>query len=285
MGQRAVFLLSAMALLLAGTASFAAKNKIKPAPAVTTLPAEAVMENASRIHPPSADYRFAEGVVYHYKAEWRLLTAGVASLRVDRDASGRQRVSATADSTGFVARLFHVHDYFDSAFDSHTFCSQQISKRTEEGSHLRDVQIAFDYDKHKSILNEVNRKSGEKKHAENDIPACSTDVLSALFYTSSLPLQSGMIYSFPINDGGKTVDLQARVEGRERIKTEAGTFNTVRVHTVPSGTLVKSKAKIWIWYSDDAERIPVQMSGHMGWGTLTLRLESIERPAIAQSAK
>jgi hypothetical protein len=51
----------------------------------------------------------------------------------------------------------------------------------------------------------------------------------------------------------------------------------------PIGAL-KSKGKLWIWYSDDAERIPVQIRGRLFWGTLTLKLDRIEPPQAAEAS-
>lgn len=239
---------------------------------------EVVIENASRIKPPTPAYRFPVGTTFYYKAEWRLFSAGIATLKMEQDPSGHHRINATADATGFVARLFHIHDTFQSLFDPKTFCSAELNKHTEEGSRRRDSKLQFDYGRRKGIFEELNPKSGEKKHLENDIPECSTDVLSGVFYTASLPLEPGKSYIYPINDGGKTVDLEARVEAREQIKTDVGTFNTLRVQPLPNSVLLKNKGRIWLWFSDDADRIPVQMRGRMGWGTVTIRLNRIERP-------
>jgi hypothetical protein len=275
--------LSAMVLLsLLGEmpAQQPAKSNTPQAGSQNPQPAkqETVVENASRITPPNPAYHFPVGTTFYYKAEWRLFSAGVATLKLELDSSGRHRVSATADATGFVARLFRVHDTFQSFFDPKTFCSAELSKHTEEGARHRDSKLQFDYDRRKGVFEELNPKSGEKKHLENDIPVCSTDVLSGVFYAASLPLEPGKSYVFPVNDGGKTVDLETRVEAREQIKTDAGTFNTLRIQPLPNSVLLKNKGRIWLWYSDDADRIPVQMRGRMGWGTVTIRLSRIERP-------
>jgi hypothetical protein len=50
-----------------------------------------------------------------------------------------------------------------------------------------------------------------------------------------------------------------------------------------SGPLQK-KGKIWVWYTDDAQHIPVQMRGRMGWGNLTLSLIRIEKLTPGSSA-
>ena len=163
-----------------------------------------------------------------YEAEYRYWTAGVATLKVER-ADGLEHVISVADSTGVVAMLFSVQDRFDSYLTRTSLCSQRVTKHTEEGSHRRDTQIVFDYKRGKSVLDGTNLQTNQKKRQENDIPSCVTDVVSGILYVASLPLQQGATYSFPLNDGGKTVTVQAHVEGKEQIKTSAGTFQTVRV--------------------------------------------------------
>jgi hypothetical protein len=87
----------------------------------------------------------------------------------------------------------------------------------------------------------------------------------------------GGVYSFPLNDGGETITVTVRVEAREKIKTPAGTFDTIRVQPESAKGLLKNKGKIWIWYSDDAARVPVQARTRMSWGTLTIMLQRIDK--------
>ncbi|MGZ4813338.1 MAG: DUF3108 domain-containing protein, partial [Terriglobales bacterium] len=108
-------------------------------------------------------------------------------------------------------------------------------------------------------------------------PACVTDLFSGFFYLASLPLAPDATYTFPLNDGGDTVDVRAHVEARESVKTPAGTFAAIRVSPEAVSGPMKNRGKVWIWYSDDARRIPVQMRSRMLWGTLTFRLLRIEK--------
>jgi hypothetical protein len=216
--------------------------------------------------------------VLHYVAEWRLWNAGVATLRMDANGSAQQKVSATADSTGFVSLLFRVADQFESTFDRRSFCSASIRKHTEEGLRKRETNIRFDISRKKAVLDETNLRNGAKKTAEEDTPGCVSDVLSGIYYVAAMPLKPGDEYFFPINDGGKTVDVKVTVEKTEEIKTEAGTFQTVRVQPSSDSGVLKNKGKVWIWYTNDAAHLPVQMRARLFWGSLTLRLSSIEKP-------
>ena len=191
--------------------------------------------------------------------------------------SGNDRkVTATAESHGVVNVIFPVHDHFESHFDPRSFCSLNISKHTEEGSHARETSIHFDYAAKKSLLDEKNLKTGEKKRVENELPACATDVITGFYYLQSLPLRIGSAYEFPISDG-KTTIVRATVEKREHVKVPAGSFDAVQVTAEAVSGSLKSKGKVWVWFSDDSSHIPVQMKAKLGWGTLMFRLQRIEK--------
>lgn len=225
---------------------------------------------------PAAGYHPPVGQTLVYGAEWRVFNAGTATLRLEQN--GQQgHISGTAEAAGAVALLYHVHDRYDSVFDLSSFCSKEVTKKMEEGLRRVNATIDFDYQRNKAVLDQKNLRKGDSKHAENDIPGCVTDVLSAFYYVGSLPLEPGRTISFPLNDGGKTVIVDVHGEAREQVKTPAGTFSTIRVQPdVPSGVL-KSKGKLWIWYSEDSPRVPVRLKGHLFWGTVTFTLQRIER--------
>jgi Protein of unknown function (DUF3108) len=229
----------------------------------------------ARIQPLRQGFDFPRQTL-RYEAEYRFWTAGLATLRVER-AANQEHVTGTADSTGVVALLFRVQDRFNAYFDAQSLCSSKLLKHTEEGSHWRDTTITFDYQRHKSVLEEKNLKTGQSKHTENDIPGCVTDVVSGILYVSSLPLQPDATYSFPLNDGGKTVTIQAHVEGREQVKTPAGTFQAIRVGPEGDYSALKNRGRVLIWYSDDARHLPVQIQARLFWGTLTVYLASIDK--------
>jgi uncharacterized protein DUF3108 len=267
-----LFQLALGGLLLVAVAS--AQTRPGPVTPPPQAPA-ATIGSASHIRPPAPGYRYPEKLTYVYAVDWRLWSAGTATLHIE-SSGAQQKVSGTADSIGFAAVLFTVRDRFDSLFDPATFCSLSLHKQTQEGARGRDTWIRFDYLAGKRLLDEKNLKTGQSKHTEAPIPACVTDVLSGIYYLASLPLAVGATYYFPLNDGGQTVDVKARVEAREQIKTEAGTFQALRVQPEAASGVLKDRGRVWIWYSDDAAHIPVQARARMFWGTLTIHLVRVE---------
>ncbi len=240
-----------------------------------TAPMATIGPAPVKVEPPRPNYPFPDGRSYVYAAEWHLIPAGNAVVRMDV-AGNERKVTASAESLGAVNVIFPVHDRFESRFDPRTFCSLSIFKHSEEGAHKRETSIHFDYAHKKSTLDEKNLKTGESKHVENDLAACSTDVITGFYYLQSLALQSGSIYEFPISDG-KTTMVRAKVEKRELIKVPAGSFPAVLVTAEATSGPLQSKGKVWVWYSEDASHTPVQMRVKLGWGTLLFRLQRIEK--------
>ncbi|HTR27029.1 MAG TPA: DUF3108 domain-containing protein [Terriglobales bacterium] len=238
-------------------------------------PTASIGQTPKEITPPRPNYPFPDNQSYVFSAEWHLITAGNAYVRMEAAGNDR-KVVASAESQGAVNVIFPVHDRFESHFDPRTFCSVSIFKHSEEGTHKRETSIHFDYTRKKSVLDEKNLKTGEPKHVETDMPGCATDVITGFYYLQSLPLEVGSVYGFPISDG-KTTMVRASVDKREQIKVPAGTFHTVLVTAEATSGPLQSKGKVWVWYSDDANHTPVQMRSKLGWGTLLFRLQRIEK--------
>ena len=267
----AMALCAAITVMAPGSASVFAGSADNPRPAIALD-----ISSAARIVPPSQHYRFPAHQTYFYNADWHLLSAGTASLAMESSPAGQHAV-LTADTSGFINLLFAVHDKFRTTINPRNFCSLAVSKSTEEGSRRRETEVHFDYARLKSLLQEKDLKTGAVKHVEHPIPGCVTDVMSGFYYVGSLPLAPGQSFVFPLNDGGATGEITATVEAREQVKTPVGVFPTLRVRAIATGGPLKNKGRVWVWYSDDAQRIPVQLKAKVKWGTLNVRLAKVER--------
>jgi hypothetical protein len=172
--------------------------------------------------------------------------------------------------------LFPVVDKFQSALDTRTGCSAGFSKQLQEGLRKVTGDLSFNYTAGKQTQVEKNLVKGTTKTQTASIPACVTDSLSAIFYAASQPLVVGQNVRFPLADAMRTVTVVMKVEAREEIKTPAGTFQTIRVQPTAEEGVVKNRGNIWIWYTDDARHMPVQIRARLFWGTITFHLRSYE---------
>ena len=83
-----------------------------------------------------------------------------------------------------------------------------------------------------------------------------------------------------MSDGKKSVSAKVEAEKREEIKTEAGTFKTIRYQAyLFNDVLYRRNAHLYIWLSDDARKIPVQFQIRLQFaiGTITFKLSKEEK--------
>jgi hypothetical protein len=226
---------------------------------VLAFAAGAAAQQLSQLPAPRAGYSFPQRQTLTYSVDWRVFPAGTAVVRFE-SMGERERISATADTAGAINLLFHVSDRFQSVFD-----------RTRGCTYINST-LHMDYAQGKSVLDEKNQVTGQTKHVESAIPGCMTDLLTGVFYVSSLPLAVGQSFTIPVVDAMHNIPVTMKVEGREEIKTPLGTFHTVRVQPTAAAGVVKNRGNIWIWYTDDERHLPVQMRARLFWGTITFRL-------------
>jgi hypothetical protein len=235
-------------------------------------------QNASTLPtltPPPASYSFPVKQTLNYAVDWRVFPAGTGSIHLEQ-VGDNLKVSASGETIEALNLLFRVSDKFESTFDRKTGCSYGFSKQTIEGKRQVNTDLKFDYSQHKSFQQERNLVSGISKHEEAQIPGCVTDLLSGIFYAASQPMQAGQSFQLPLADALHTLPVTMKGLSREEVKTPAGTYQTIRMQPIATSGVVKNKGEIWIWYTDDARHIPVQMRARLFWGTLTMRLTSME---------
>lgn len=187
-----------------------------------------------------------------------------------------QHVTVTAATSGSISLLYRVNDRFESVFDRATGCSQSLSKQAEEGRRRVNTDVRFDYQSGRQVLSEKNLVKGSAKQASGPLPVCATDILSGIFYVASQPLVPGQTIYFPLADALRTVKVGLKSEARETIKVPGGSFNTIRVQPTADAGIVRNRGQVWLWYTDDARHIPVQIKARLFWGTLTFRLTAID---------
>ena len=238
--------------------------------------AVAVLSGATDPAPPLP---FSPGETLTYDVTWSIFPAGEVTATLTRVAGSSPEtyeVITRAQSQGFVSLLYKVDNEFHSVFDPRTFCSQEIHKKTNEGSRHKDTRIVFDSARRLAVLDErdLSKPNSPPKHAENEIPTCVTDVVTAFYYVRRQPLRVGEQVRLPINDGAKTYDVSVEVQAREEIQTPLGARFAFRVEPKVFGGLYKRKGRMLIWFSDDEQRLPLRIKASMSVGTITGTLRS-----------
>jgi hypothetical protein len=217
-----------------------------------------------------------------YSIEWRLIYAGYARLSLNpKMSAGKQdwQSKLHLESGGMVSKLYKLEDNYTVQMED-KFCAASSDFNSMERN--RHHQTAVNYDHAHGKASYVERdllKNSIFKTAETEIPACVSDIIGGLYKLRSLKLEPGQSMQLPISDGKKTVSARIEAQQREQLKIKGGTFNTIRYEVfVFNGVLYARKAELFVWLSDDARRLPVQIRARMGFpiGSITFELEKEE---------
>lgn len=215
-----------------------------------------------------------------YSIEWRLITAGKA--RLDWTPRGYRdgfEAKLHVESVGLVSKLFKVEDDYSAVLKS-SLCTQTVNSTTHEGIRHRETRITFDGEARKAFyLERDTAKNTTLLSKTTDIPPCVHDVVGGMVLLRTLNLEPGQSTNVAVSDGKKATMARIEAQQREEIKTPAGTFKTIRYELfLFNGVLFNRSAHLYIWVSDDARRLPVQIRVRLMFtiGTITLSLEKVE---------
>jgi hypothetical protein len=95
----------------------------------------------------------------------------------------------------------------------------------------------------------------------------------------TLKLDVGQSGQIPVSDGKKFAQVKIEAQEREVVKTATGEYKTIRYEVfLFNDVVIGRKARGYVWLTDDAAKLPVQIRVKMQFlvGTVNLSLEKIE---------
>jgi hypothetical protein len=239
---------------------------------------------------------FQEGERLRYAINWKpvfLMPAfkvGELVLSI-QDSQYKSRpvyaLSADASSAGLLSSVIglEVRDRIESSIDRETFRSYRILRQTRRNKRKRDLEVFFDYQKDSIFLRELNTEVEPPLEIRNEetqgIPGPVADILSVFYVTRLRSLLPGDSYLIYLNDRGKIKPVTIEVQAREKVITDIGSFDSVRISTM--GGLFSNGGDFRIWYSTDQLRIPVQFEADVKLGKVYGKVIGLETPKMTKS--
>ena len=258
---------------------------------------------AQRVESHAGTRHFELGEELHFEAEFsrsvlRKLDVADLKFRADRTPlketsdstpSKPYALTLTADvaSKGFFPRLFNLkfRERVESTVEPVSFTVQRTTILDEQGKRVRTTESTFDRTKGKMTWTsrDPNNPSAEPRHAITDFTGGQLqDVLSAIYFIRTQPLEVGKTFEVFIGDGGRVYTIPVKVVERRRMKTILGRVNVLRVNPElfgPERLIDDEKGEFTIWYTDDPQHIPVGGRVKTDYGTFDIKLKQIIKPA------
>lgn len=214
-----------------------------------------------------------------YSIEWRLITAGMAQIDVEPVGSNWE-TKLNIESAGMVTRLYRVSDAY-RALTNNQFCGIHATLDAQEGKRHRFSSLSFDGSKKKVTYEERDLVKNKTTQKTIDIAPCAHEIVGALSALRMMRVEPGKTVMLPVTDGKKMVMARVEAQQRETIEVDNRKFQTIRYEAfLFDNVLYRRKGRLWVWMTDDASRLPVQMRVRLGFpiGNITLTLDKDERP-------
>ena len=219
---------------------------------------------------------FKEGEKLSYKLKYGFISAanGVLSVNKSKLQFSNKNVyhlNAYGQTSAGFSLLYTVKNKYDSYIDGSTYQPYLYTEDIHENSYTRKEYATFD---HKN--NTVKGAKGTFKSPTSQL----FDLVSAYYFARNLDLSSlkvGEAFKIPYFLNDEVAELKVRYAGTEKIKTSLGVMDCIKLNPeIKPGRVFKENSKLYLWVTNDGNRIPVKAQVEIILGSVTMELTKAE---------
>lgn len=189
------------------------------------------------------------------------------------------RLTGDISSKGFFSKLFNLRfrEQIESIVEPRSFTVQMTKKIDEQGKRARVSETTYRDGKVVWTESDPNNPSRPKRTAEAAFAGQVQDVLSAIYYLRTQPLQVGKNFEITVSDSGVVYQVPVLVVEKKKKKTVLGRVDAFRVdpQVFGPGKMLSDDGQFSIWITDDRKRIPVSARIKMKYGTFDINLRKV----------
>lgn len=210
--------------------------------------------------------------------------AGTLTMRVKPFAqvNGRKsyNFSVGLESSRVFSSFYSVEDTVNTFLDYESLIPYVLKVDIKETGKLAQSQSYFNNDTLKASFWEkkYTEKSGEEERKFSwDILPFSQNAFSGIFYMRAFKWKEGKSVSFRVAEDNKNIVFTGTAVGKEKLETEAGDFNAVKIKaSIVSRGALSQTGDIFIWVSDDDRKYILRIEAKIKIGTLVSEVVSID---------
>jgi len=218
---------------------------------------------------------FKVGEELKYKVKYGFITAAETTLQVqetDVEFNGQdvQHLIAQGKTSGTFDIFYKVRNRYDSYIDKETLLPHLYTENIHESNYRRSDKVRFYQDQQKIVGNKGTFKGAKQ----------TFDLVSAFYFARSLNLSGISVgenikMNYFLDDG--VTELSVQYLGKERIKTSLGYLNCLKFSpSIQPGRIFRKDSRLYLWITDDGNRIPVKAQGEILVGSLTLEISGVK---------
>lgn len=214
---------------------------------------------------------FNVGEKLTYRLKYGFITAAEATLSVQSsnlkfDNQPVFHLLAQGRTSGSFDIFHKVRNRYDSYVHQTELTPFLYTEVIKEGNYRRNDKARF-YQSQKKVVSNKGTFVGKEQ---------TFDIVSAYYFARSLDLTNvkpnqKFKMTYFLNDG--LADLEITYIGKERVKTNMGYFDCLKFNpSIQAGRVFRDDSKLYLWITDDGNRIPVKAQVEILVGTVTMEL-------------
>ncbi len=206
-----------------------------------------------------------------YSVYWSGIKAGSASLEVENTPEGI-RIMSRATSAPVISIFYKVEDIAQSILYPDGYPSSYTLK-ISEGKHRRDKTTLFGTKSDKEPQKVMYSNKLENETMKFNLEKQTFDPLSGFYAIRKRQLVVGQSEFIDIFDSKKLWSVEVQILRKQHISTPAGEFDTIVVKPLlQSEGIFMKKGEIYIWLTDDEQKVPVMMKSKVKIGSIIAKL-------------
>lgn len=242
-----------------------------------------LLNTAAQCRISNSAYQAGEEIAYEAYYNWGFiwLNAGWVKFKVKESVYNQQEAllyDAYGSSHESYDWLFKVRDRYMSYVDKESLKPVYFHRKNYEGGFELENKYSFNWDEH-VIYSETENSNKPFSHDTIKIPPCTFDVLSMMYFIRNFDFSSLAIGdSVPLISilDNEVFDLYIRYLGKEKVKDREGhVYNCIKFSAlVIEGSIFKGGEDMYIWVTDDANKVPVLVEAKILIGSVKAYLTS-----------
>lgn len=215
---------------------------------------------------------FKEGEELTYKLKYGIISAATGTLKVEKSNlrfsnPNTYLLRAYGKTSGAFSVFYTVENYYKSYIDGDNYMPYLYTENIREGRYRRTEHASFD---HKS------RKVKGKKGTFTSPTEQFFDLVSAYYFSRNLDLSKlkkgdRFEITYFLNDEIETLGVE--YIGIEAINTSLGKIECIKLSPeIKPGRIFKKDSRLYLWVTNDGNRIPVKANVEILIGSVTMEL-------------
>ena len=214
---------------------------------------------------------FKVGEQLSYRLKYGIFTAAEAELSVQNtdikyNGHPAYHIVVEGKTAGSCDVFYKVRNRYESYVDQKTLLPYYYAENRHEGSWKHSDKVSFDHE-----TNKITANRGTYPYTGKIFDFVSAYYFARTIDVSKMHVGDKFELKYFLDDGINSLGIT--YVGKERVTCSMGTFNCLKFNpTIIPGRIFKKNSKLYLWITDDNNRIPVKAQVEVVVGSITMDL-------------